>query len=168
MVSRVMSYCSLGPHLQDRTQCCSVNGHTSTLQKITCGVLQGSILGPLHFIIYTNDLPSYVKDVSVTMYADDTSLDKAFHSSQQLKEEMIPAFSGVCKWLQTNKLSLNTVKIELMIIGISQRLNQLDQNPKSTPYAINIEGQNMRRIKLVGWNYHIEHISNKMSCDIGS
>ena len=43
--------------LQDRIQCCSVNGHISTLQKITCGVRQGSILGPLLFIIYVNHLP---------------------------------------------------------------------------------------------------------------
>ena len=62
-------------------------------------------LGLLLFIIYMNDLPSFVKDAKTTMYADDTSLDKALGSSQQLKEEMIPAFSIVCKWLQTNKLS---------------------------------------------------------------
>ena len=120
-----------------------------------------------------NDLPSFVKDGNVTMYTDDTSLGKAFRSSQQLKEEMKPAFSRVCKCLQTNKLSLNAVKTELMIIGTSQRLNQLDQNPKSTPYPINIERQ-----KLVSYlsmkiddkltrDHHIEHISSKISGNIG-
>ena len=125
-----------------------------------------------------NDLPSFVKDVNVTMYADDISLDKAVRSSQQLKEKMIPAFSRVREWLQTNKLSLNTVKTELMIIGTSQRLNQLDQNPRSTHYATNTEGQNIRRVKFISylgmkvddkltWDHHIEHISSKISCNIG-
>ena len=52
------------------------------------------------------------------MYADDTSLDKAFRTSQELKEEMISAFSKVCKWLRNNKLSLNTVKT----LGLTYRI----------------------------------------------
>ena len=91
-------------YLQNRTQCCSVNGQISTLQKMTSGVPQGSILRPLPFIIYRNDLPAFVQKANITMYADDTSLDKAFRISQELKEEMIPAFSKVCKWLRNNKL----------------------------------------------------------------
>ena len=44
------------------------------------------------------------------MYPDDTSLDKAIRTLQQLKKEQIPAFLKVCKWLEMNKLSPNTVK----------------------------------------------------------
>ena len=67
-----------------------------------------------------NDLPAFVLEANITMYADDTSLDKAFRKSQELKEEMNPAFSKVCKWLGNNKLSLNTVKTEFMVIGTLQ------------------------------------------------
>ena len=67
-------------YLHRRTQCCSVNEHKSTFSEITCGVPQGSILGPLLFIIYMNDLPSYVQDVHITMYADNTSIDRAFQT----------------------------------------------------------------------------------------
>ena len=84
-------------YLQNRTQCCNVNGQISTLQTVTCGVLQGSILGPLLFIIYMNDLPAFIQEANITMYDDDTSLYKAFRTSHELKEEMIPAFSKVCK-----------------------------------------------------------------------
>ena len=112
-----------GSYLRDRTQCCSVNGHKSTLKMVTCGMPQGSILGPLLFIIYMNDLPACVKDVNVTLYADDTSLDKAIRTSQELREELVPAFAKVCEWLKSNKLSLNTVKTEFMIIETPHCLN---------------------------------------------
>ena len=118
-------------YLQNRTQCCSANGHIPTLQKVICEVPQGSVLGPLLFIIYMNDFPAFVQKTNIIMYADDTSLDKAFQTSLELKEKMIPAFSKVCKWLRNNKLSLNTVKTEFMIT--LQRLNQLDFSPESTP-----------------------------------
>ena len=112
-----------GSYLRDRTQCCSVNGHKLTLKRVTCRVPQGSILGPLLFIIYMNALSACVKDVNVTMYADDTSLDKAIRTSQELREELVPAFATVCEWLKSNKLSLNTVKTEFMIIGTPHHLN---------------------------------------------
>ena len=54
-------------YLPRGTQCFSVNEHWSTLSKITCGVPQSSIFGPLLFIIYMNDIPSYVQDVNITM-----------------------------------------------------------------------------------------------------
>ena len=123
-------------YLQYRTQCCSVNGQISTLQTVTCEVPQESILGPLLFIIYLNDFPAFVQEANITMYADDTSLHKAFRTFHELKEEMIHAFFKVCKWLRNNKLSLNTVKTEFMIIGTLPRLIQLDSSPESTPYAI--------------------------------
>ena len=165
-------------YLQNRTQCCSVNGQISTLQTVTCGVLQGSILGPLLFIIFMNDLPAFVQEASITMYTDDTSLHKAFRTSYELKEEIIPAFSKVCKWLRNNKLSLNTVKSEFMIIGTLPRLKQLDSSPESTPYAIVVDGQEVERVKLVKylglvvndklvWDQHIDYISSKIKRGIG-
>ena len=66
-------------YLSNRMQCCNVNGQTSSFRVITCGVPQGSTLEPLLFIIYfIYDLPLAVKDAEITLYADDTSLYKAF------------------------------------------------------------------------------------------
>ena len=97
-------------YLQSKTQCCNINGYQSTLEESHMWSSSGfhSWATIVHHI-YMNDLPAYVQDASITMYADDTSLDKAIRTSQQLKEELIPAFSKVCKWLEMNKLSLNPV-----------------------------------------------------------
>ena len=70
-----------------------------------------------------NDLPPCVKDVNVTKYAEDTSLDKTIRTSQELRQELVLAFAKVCEWLKSNKLRLNAVKTEFMIIGTPHRLN---------------------------------------------
>ena len=99
--------------------------------------LKGLSLG--HYFYYLCEWSSaFVQEANITVYADDTSLDKAFPTSQELKEEMIPAFSKVRKWLRNNKLSLNTVKTEFMIIGTLQRLDQLDSSPETNLYAIRL------------------------------
>ena len=74
---------------------------------------QGSILGPLLFIIYMNDLSLAVNEAGITMYTDDTSLSKGFKTTNELKEQLIPAFSKVCEWRKCNKLSLNVQKLRL-------------------------------------------------------
>ena len=61
-------------YLQDRRQLCKVNGVSSRMEDIHCGVPQGSCLGPLLFIVYINDLPFCLESCQVTMYADDTSI----------------------------------------------------------------------------------------------
>ena len=68
-------------YLENRIQTYNVNGHMSSFKPISYGVPQGSILGPLLFIIHINDLPSCVKEAEITMYADDTSLYKAFRTA---------------------------------------------------------------------------------------
>ena len=83
-----------------------------------------------------NDLPAFVQQANITMYADDTCLHKAFRTSHELKEEIIPALSKICKWLRNNKISLNTVKTEFMIIGTLPRLKQLDFSLESTPMPL--------------------------------
>ena len=159
-------------YLNDRQQCCNVNSVFSSTRKITCGVPQGSILGPFLFIIYVNDLPVSVTGVDIKMYADDTSLLRAFKTINDLQEKLIPVFSRVREWLKRNKLSLNAVKTEFMIMGTVQKLNQLDSEPDVTPYKLYVSGFEIRRMKVVKclglmvddcltWEHHIEYINKK-------
>ena len=61
-------------YLSERKQYVSVNGHISDYLDIFCGVLQGSVLGPLLFLIYINDLPNVSKLLSFYLFADDTNI----------------------------------------------------------------------------------------------
>ena len=70
-------------YLQGRIQC-SVNGHVSAMEHIVCGVPQGSITGPLLFIIYMNDLPLYIPNIEITMFADDTSFARDFKNLDEI------------------------------------------------------------------------------------
>ena len=131
------------------------------------------------FIIYMNDLPSCVKEAEITRYVDDTSLYKAFRSAQDLSEELIPAFVQMCEWLKTNKLALNVLRTELIIIGTSQRLNIGEQTPETSPYIISIDdGCQIRRVKSVKylglivddtltWDERVDYILAKISKNIG-
>ena len=116
--------------MSNRKQCCSFNGRVSDYEDIACGVPQGSILGPLLFIIYMNDLPNFVKDSNTSMDADDTGLSSKISNALEINSELLPDFLKVCDWLRANKLSLNIVKTEYMIIGTSQKLMQLGTIPK--------------------------------------
>ena len=93
-------------YLRNRVQYCNINGCTSDFRKTSCGVPQGSILGPLLFLIYMNDLPDSVENANIAMFADDTSLFRSFESIGELDIELLPAFTNICKWLKANKLSL--------------------------------------------------------------
>ena len=64
-------------------------------RNIACGVPQGSLPGPLLFIVYMNDLPSDAKDVNITMFADDTSLKQDIKTATDIKDNLIPAFAKV-------------------------------------------------------------------------
>ena len=63
----------------------SVNGHTSKELKVTCGVPQGSALGPLLFLVYTNDLPTVSKILTFYLFADDTNI--YYESGNTFKDE---------------------------------------------------------------------------------
>ena len=79
---------------------------------MTCGIPQGSILGPLLFIIYINDLPNCLKIATPRMFADDTNLTAVNGTLGEAEERAGVDLRNVQKWLSLNKLSLNIAKTE--------------------------------------------------------
>ena len=97
-------------YLSDRKQFVSINGYNSDLMPVDCGVPQGSVLGPLLFLIYINDLHKAIQYCKVHHFADDTNL---FHTSQSVKD-LNKLVNGDMKhlnnWLSANKIYLNVEK----------------------------------------------------------
>ena len=162
-------------YIQGRIQCCNVNGYVSSMEHIVFGVPQGSIIGPLLFIIYMNDLPLYIPNVEITLFADDASFARDFKNVDEIKEHLVLAFSKICRWLNINKLSLNTVKTEFMIIGTPNSISKLYRDPYM---IVGFSDCRIRRVKLVKslglmvdgtltWSDHIGYISTKIKRDIG-
>ena len=104
-------------YLNSRQQCTKVSGCKSSLLYIKCGVPQGSILGPLLFILYINDLQDYLGDSRINLYADDTALYVTADPYIELILTLQVEISIVEQWLFANKLTLNTKKTKVMLFG---------------------------------------------------
>ena len=113
-------------YLSNRLQYIDINGSISSMQHITTGVPQGSILGPLFFLIYMNDLPNVSPFFKYTLFADDTSLLSSIQYSipindTNMNELMNIELCNICNWLAVNKLSVNVSKTKFMVFHPHQK-----------------------------------------------
>ena len=104
-------------YLTNRTERCLVNGSLSRICSLKCGVPRGTILGPLLFLIYINDLPNCLTSCQPRMYADDTHITYADVDVNSIQLNLNHDLGNLNKWLISNKLALNTAKTEFMLIG---------------------------------------------------
>ena len=109
-------------YLTNRQQSTIVNGIASDKMDITCGVPQGSILGPLLFLIYINDLSCIATNTSMYLYADDTVLLTNDDNIDDCKNSMQRDIIKIANWCRSNKLSLNIKKTKCMLFGSRERL----------------------------------------------
>ena len=102
-------------YLNGRQQYVEYNGVSSTRSNIVCGVPQGSILGPLLFLLYINDLAHASDKIFSILFADDSNLFLSGKDPNQLIRTMNEELVHIVKWLQVNKLSINLKKTHFMI-----------------------------------------------------
>ena len=102
-------------YLSNRSQFVSVSGFDSSPLPIIHGVPQGSVLGPLLFLIYINDLHSAIKSCLVHHFADDTNLLLFDKSLKSLQKKINIDLKLLCHWLNANKISLNSKKTEYLL-----------------------------------------------------
>jgi hypothetical protein len=101
-------------YLSNRQQLVDISGTRSSSRKVTCGVPQGSILGPLLFLIYVNDMSAVVKN-KLLLYADDSAI-LVSHKDRVVVEKLLSEdLHSVSEWLIDNKLSLHLGKTESIV-----------------------------------------------------
>jgi len=98
---------ALKSYLTKRTQWCSVNGCLGDFTTLKCGVPQGTILGPLLFLIYINDLPNCLSFSIPRMYADDTHITYAGSDLHSIQSSLSDDLEKLGKRLVPNRLTLN-------------------------------------------------------------
>jgi len=117
--------------LSGRKQKVVINGHESFWVTVISGVIQGSVLGPILFIIFINDLQHYVKSSTLRCFADDTRLTKRINNSQEDTCLMQNDLNHVITWSKSNNMELNESKFEL--ISFSKHISRTDIS--ELPYA---------------------------------
>ena len=161
----------LKSYLTNRTQYVTYDGVRSSTKPIQCGVPQGSILGPLLFIITMNDIGNVSDFLYSILYADDTSVLLNGKDYSDLIKLLNSELDKLSNWLSANKLSLNVKKSYYMVFHRAKL--KIDKHA-----AIKMNGVFLQRtnsLKYLGviidhklnWTQHIAHVRNKVSKGIG-
>ena len=163
-------------YLSNRKQFVDFDGTRSRTLDIETGVPQGSVLGPLLFIIYVNDISEASALFKAINYADDTTLSSTLsifnikHKTNYSSDNINLELEKINDWLKLNKLSLNIEKTKFMVFHTPQR--------KLVMPNIEIDGIQIERVQIfnflgivfdehLNWHNHVAHISTKISRTIG-
>jgi hypothetical protein len=108
-------------YLSQRSQYVEIGGVLSNPLDITCGVPQGSILGPLLFLLYINDMSSAITKSKLFLYADDSAIIYSDKSTKEIEKHLTTDLESLNTWLAKNKLSLHLGKTECIFFSSKKR-----------------------------------------------
>ena len=161
----------LRSYLSDRKQYVEFENVKSDSSNIKTGIPQGSILGPLLFVIHVNDISLASKIFTAIIYADDTSLSSTLNTFRcNTNVNINNELSKISEWLKVNKLSLNTKKTKEMIFHMPQKQVTTPKLEIDGTCIECVNGFNYLGItidKHLNWQDHINSIANKISKYIG-
>ena len=157
-------------YLQNRKQFVKINSVYSSPGYLNLGVPQGSILGPLLFLIYINDLPNISTRFQTLLFADDTTLSFRGKNLQELSRFCNDELLNFNKWSIANKLSISIEKPSFNIItSLENDFTALDikLNGSSLTYKNNITYLGLILDDKLKFSTHINHVCKKVSKSIG-
>ena len=154
--------------MRERYQFVKLGEEKSIISLIEFGVPQGSILGPILFLLYINDLPE-ATSLFIKLYADDTFLCAQSNDLKTLETEVNEELGKVFDWLRSNKLTLNIAKSKYMIVTNKRNI---------TPMSIHIQDTELGECdsykylgvifdRKLNWKAHIDYIYGKISRTVG-
>ena len=168
-------------YLTERYQYVDYNGASSSMKLLTTGVPQGSILGPLLFIIYMNDIHTVSDNLNFTLYADDTTLTSplcsftygGYHDINRVSTLINSEITKISEWLSINKLSLNANKTKFMIFHNYQKVMtdsdipqlEINNTPIERVTEFNFLGITIN--EFMNWGSHSVKIANKICRTLG-
>ena len=154
-------------YLSNRKQYVSINGHESSLASVLYGVPQGSVLGPLLFLIYINDLNQAIKFCKVHHFADDTNLLHFNKSVAKLNKLVNLDMKNLTVWLNANKISLNVDKTELVIFKHQRKKldTEIKINRKRLYPSQSVRGLAIKIDQNLNWKDHINDTAVKLNTD---
>ena len=157
-------------YLSGRSQFVSLNGSNSSLESMVYGVPQGSILGPLLFVIYINDLPGISNLAKFILYADDANIIITGSNIQEIISKIDHLTDVLIKWVYSNGLALNLKKTCYMVFSKRRvDLSSLQVKIDNTPIERKTEARFLGVIvdDKLKWASHIRAVKSKMSRFIG-
>lgn len=158
-------------YLCQRNQYVFVNGVSSDCLNISCGVPQGSILCPLLFLIFINDIHRSSKFFNFTLFADDSTLSTCIEDSNlvAVSDTINVELSNVYSWLSSNRIMINAEKTKYMIFSYKRKINL-------SPITIGCETISQTdHTRFLGvvldehltFSYHIQNLSRKLARTVG-
>jgi hypothetical protein len=154
-------------YLENRSQFCTHEGIRSNTRNISCGVPQGSILGPLLFLLYINDLHMATATLDIILYADDSNPFLKGKTISEIESKMTTEMPNLVCWLQSNRLSLNVGKTHAMVFGTKNdnlknylkfKFNGVTLDVVSTTKFLGVVIDDQLK-----WKEHINYITKKVA-----
>ena len=162
-------------YLGGRKQCTKIRGNVSPLLPVNTGVPQGSILGPILFSLFINDLSSNCKQSTAYLFADDSALyfDNITRGSY---DNVVEDMKIVYEWLRINKLRLNVSKSSFIVFDKFPNLDRLSipLDLKDGSYSLHIEETKSQKYlglmidNQLNFQDHIEYVKSKVAKRIGA
>ena len=152
-------------YLSERTQKVCIGSTSSMPETLTVGVPQGSVLGPLLFLLFINDLPLFIKSSHIDLFADDATLHSSGSSIENVESNLCNDICDVQKWCEENNMHLNMNKTKCMLITTAQKRSRLEK--KEIDLVLNGNKiENVCKQKLLGvhidrhlsWDDQVDHV----------